>query len=150
MEGGGGLIDFGARGWYFNLQEAHFICFEAYFSILNNRYFNCSNGNHFWVSMMRPATETSFHRHFGESGGWHGPSSTTKTQPKHLPLSLPTFFLLFFSGGEEPLPGFPFWCFVAGPVVKLRLRRPRELGDRALRKKELDVPPSCLAKEILC
>ena len=42
-----------------------------------------------------------------------------------------------------------FWYFVAGPVVKLRLRRPRALGDRALRKKELYVPPSGLAKEIL-
>ena len=42
-----------------------------------------------------------------------------------------------------------FRYFVAGPVVKLRLRRPRALGDRALRKKELYVPPSGLAKEIL-
>ncbi len=55
------------------------------------------------------------------------------------------------------MPGFYFGCFVAaGPVVKFRLRRPRELGDRALRqaalpplKKELTVPPSCLVKEIL-
>ena len=44
------------------------------------------------------------------------------------------------------MPGFPFWCFVAGPVVKLRLRRPRELGDRALRKKELERTPQLLSK----
>ena len=48
-----------------------------------------------------------------------------------LPLLL---YFLIFSRRGEPLPGFPFWFFVAGPVVKLRLRRPRELGDRALRQ----------------
>jgi len=39
--------------------KAHFICFEAYFSILNNRYFNCSNGNHFWVSMSDATSNRS-------------------------------------------------------------------------------------------
>jgi hypothetical protein len=40
------------------------------------------------------------------------------------------FFLIFFRAGVTPV-RFPFWCFVGGPVYKLRLRRPRELGDRA-------------------
>ena len=57
------------------------------------------------------------------------PPSTPFPSTFHFP-----FFLIFFSRRGEPLPGFPFWCFVAGPVVKLRLRRPRELGDRALRQ----------------
>ena len=79
-----------------------------------------------------------------------------KTQPKHPPTFLFSFFYFFFFQAGEPLPGFPFWCFVEGPVVNLRLRRPRELGDRAFRmvasppnEERAIVPPSCLAKEIL-
>ena len=57
-----------------------------------------------------------------------------KTLLHHIPFFFFLFlFFFFFSRRGEPLPGFPFWCFVAGPVVKLRLRRPRELGDRAFR-----------------
>ena len=77
---------------------------------------------------------------------------TAKT-PSHFFFS---FFSFFFFRRGEPLPGFPFWCFVEGPVVNLRLRRPRELGDRAFRmvasppnEERAIVPPSCLAKEIL-
>ena len=81
---------------------------------------------------------------------YHNENKTKTPFPSTFHFSF-LFFFLIFSRRGEPLPGFPFWCFVAGPVVKLRLRRPRELGDRALwMAKELDVPPSCLAKEILC
>ena len=48
-----------------------------------------------------------------------------------FPFHFPLFFFLFFPGGENPCLVFPFWFFVAGPVGELRLRRPRELGDRA-------------------
>ena len=72
----------------------------------------------------------------------HHNEDTTET-PFHSTFH---FSFLIFSRRGEPLPGFPFWCFVAGPVVKLRLRRPRELGDRALRKKELERTPQLLSK----
>ena len=41
------------------ISKSHFICFEAYYSILNNRYFNRSNGNHFWVSMSDATSNRS-------------------------------------------------------------------------------------------
>ncbi len=79
-------------------------------------------------------------------------SITPKMQPTPFPSTFPSFFFFFFSGGENPCLVFPFWCFVAGPVVNLRLRRPRELGDRAFRtaaspplKKALDVLPQLLS-----
>jgi hypothetical protein len=55
-------------------------------------------------------------------------------------------FSIFFA---KPSVFFPFWCFVWGPVIKLRLRQQRELGDWAFlkavsspRRKALDDSPS--------
>jgi hypothetical protein len=67
------------------------------------------------------------------------------------------YFYFYFPKRGEHLPGFTsawfshFWCFVAGPVVKLRLRRPRKLGYRAFRtaaspEESAGRPPQLLCK----
>jgi len=62
------------------------------------------------------------------------------------------FYCFLFLGGGQPHPFFPFWCFIWGPVIKLRLRQQRELGDRAFlkavsspRRKALDDSPAAIA-----
>ncbi len=91
-------------------------------------------------------------------GNANGTSEITKQKEKRGCYCARCFCTLrpFFFRRGEPLSGFPFWCFVAGPVVKLRLGRESwaighfgRLLHRPLNK-ELDVPPSCLAKETLC
>ena len=43
------------------------------------------------------------------------------------------FDFFFFRAGVSPA-RFPYLVLRLGPVIKLRLRRPRELGDRAFLK----------------
>jgi len=52
------------------------------------------------------------------------------------PLIGPFFFAFFLirAGEGQPRPFFPVWCFDGVRLFKLRLKRPRELGDRAFLK----------------
>ncbi len=83
-------------------------------------------------------------------GNANGISEFTKQKEKRGCYFL--FFLFFLFQAGRTLACFSPLCFVAGPVVKLRLRRPRELGDRAFRmgaspppEEELR-PPQLLSK----
>ena len=65
-----------------------------------------------------------------------------------FPFPFPFLFLFYcflFLGGGQPRPFFPFWCFVGVRLFKLRLRQPRELGDRAFL--EAVLPPKESMKE---
>ena len=83
-----------------------------------------------WFMFLSTPTQSPNHHNDTQNPGYYS-YNQSKCLPLYLPLS--TFLFLIFSRLGEPLPGFPLWCFVAGLVIKLRLRRPRELGDRALR-----------------
>ena len=76
---------------------------------------------------------------------------TRTTQPL-----LPPLFFFSFSRRGQPLAWFPFVLELRGGsgFLKLRLRRPRELGDRAFRmgvpgRKSQYASPSCNCKGII-
>jgi len=83
-------------------------------------------------------------------------------QTQYDSISCLFLFFLFFSGGGQPRPFFPFWRFVCGPGFALRLRRLRKLGRPGIsegpekdreggpdEKSAVRIPPTAIARKCI-